>query len=90
MKTKLLFDPRARPVYSHLEPIVDLLLDHGNALAREYRWGENRTGFYCFLARPIDFKLVEASFDLPSCIRFIGERDTIECDKTWTSIQGCM
>jgi hypothetical protein len=90
MKKKILFDPCTRPVYSHLEPIIDLLLGQGNTLAHKYRWGENRTGFFCHLAKPIDFKLIEASFELPPWVRLTGERDAIECDKTWTTIQGCM
>ena len=45
-KRMINFDPRARPVYSHLDPIVDLLLGNGNRLSYEFRWGENRTGFY--------------------------------------------
>jgi hypothetical protein len=90
MKAKLAFDPTVRPVYSHLEPIVDLLLANGNKLALPYRWGENRTGFYCILAQPIDFPLVRASFDLPSHVRLEVETGSIQCDVTWASMRGAM
>lgn len=91
MKANLVtFDSSVRPVYSHLEPIVDLLLRSGNRLARDYRWGENRTGYFCFLQYPIDFELIESSFELPEFIRLDRENDAIECDQTWASIRGGM
>ena len=65
MANELVFDPAVRPVYAHLEPIVDLLLKGGNKLALPYRWGENRTGYFCFLEKPIDFTLIESAFLLP-------------------------
>lgn len=87
-KSEIIFDPTARPVYLHLEPIVDLLLANGNQLSREYRWGENRTGFYCFLKRSLDFDLIERTFELPSFVRLNREEDAIECDRTWATIRG--
>jgi hypothetical protein len=65
MKQKISFDSVVRPVYSHLDPAVELLLEEGNELARDYRWGENRTGYFCLLLRPIDFDLIEAKFEVP-------------------------
>jgi hypothetical protein len=79
-----------RPEYFHLEPIVDLLLKNGNQLAKTYRWGENRTGFFCFLARPLDFDLIESTFIVPEFVRLDREHDVIECDKKWASIKGSM
>jgi hypothetical protein len=90
MPTELVFDPSARPVYSHLEPIVDLLLKEGNELARGYRWGENRTGYYCFLVKPVDFDLIESTFLLPPNVRLDRDEDSVECDVTWASIKGGM
>lgn len=89
-RTEIVFDPSARPVYSHLEAIVDLLLTNGNELSRPYRWGENRTGFYCLLKHPIDFDLIEEMYIVPSFVRFDQENDAIECDRTWASIRGGM
>jgi len=90
MATELKFDPAIRPVYSHLDPIVDLLLQGGNLLAREYRWGENRTGYFCFLQKPIDFDLIDATFTLPPSVRLDRDQDGVECDVTWASIKGGM
>lgn len=84
------FDKRSIKPYEHLEPIVDFLLEKGNQLSRQYRWGENRTGYFCFLEEPIDFELIEKEFSLPSYIRFDREGNSIECDKTWVSIKGAV
>lgn len=88
MRTPILFDPFVRPVYAHLEPIVDLLLANGNALALPFRWGENRTGFFCSLSKPIDFDLIETTFSLPSTVRLARVEGNVECDVTWACIQG--
>ena len=89
-KATITFDSRVRPVYSHLEPIVDLLLRNGNSLAKDFRWGENRSGFYCFLQAPLDFDLIEKSFVIPESIRLDRENNEINCDHTWASIKGGM
>lgn len=90
MRTTISFDPSVRPVYAHLEPIVDLLLANGNQLARPYRWGENRTGYYCFLSKPIDFDLIESAFVLPQTVSLDRSEGSVECDVTWASIKGDM
>lgn len=90
MRIELVLDEAVRPVYMHLEPIVDLLLKSGNKLAIEYRWGENRTGFFCHLEKPIDFALVESAFVLPVFVRLHPEAGSIECDVTWATIRGGM
>jgi hypothetical protein len=90
MLTTISFDSSARPVSTHLEPIVDLLLQHGNKLARPYRWGENWNGFFCFLAKPIDFDLIESTFVLPDTVRLARLDGSVECDVTWATIKGNM
>lgn len=52
-------DTNSPKPYEHLKPLVELLIDSGNRLARAYRWGENRTGYFCLLVNPIDFALLE-------------------------------
>ena len=89
-KRQITFDSKVRPVYSHLEPIVDLLLTNGNSLSHEYRWGENRTGFYCHLQHRLDFDLIESTFEFPSFVRLNRQNDSVECDQTWASIVGGM
>lgn len=82
------FDKRSITPYEHLEPLIDFLLENGNELARSYRWGENRTGYFCLLEKPIDFELIERAFLLPPYIRLMREKDAIECDKSWVSVKG--
>jgi len=87
-KTTIAFNSATRPVYSHLEPVVDILLENGNKLARDYKWGENRTGFYCLLQKPIDFDLIERTFEIPSYVRLDRQSSVIECDLSWVTIRG--
>lgn len=67
-----------KPRYSLLDPVLDLLLSHGNELATSDRWCSNPTGYFALLKRPIDFDLVESKFDLPTSVsldRSYGEID---------------
>ncbi len=89
-KLMITYDPSTRPVYAHLDPIVDFLISNGNYLARDFKWGENRTGYFCFMAEKIDFDRIEQLFIIPDFIRLDRENDAIECDQTWTSIRGGM
>jgi hypothetical protein len=82
------FSPEVRPVYSHLEPIVDLLLQHGNSLAREYRWGENRTGHFCLLSKPIDFELIKSTYEVSPFVHLEEDKGLIGCAVTWATIFG--
>ena len=64
-KIRIDYDAAARPVYLHLEPLVEKLIENGNAVATtQYRWGENRTGWFCQLSKPIDFAFLEQIFDI--------------------------
>ncbi len=56
------------PRYALLDPILDYLLANGNHLATIYRWGSNPTGYFAILKKPIDFDLIEQSFELPASI----------------------
>ena len=69
---------RGKRGHSLLDPVVDLLLAHGNRLAVPYRWGSNPTGYFCLLAHPVDFDLVEASFDIPSSVTLNRRLGTID------------
>lgn len=64
---------KGKPRYTILEPILQLLLLHGNELATSYRWGSNATGYFCLLKHPIDLDLVERFFELPPSIQLIKE-----------------
>ena len=79
-KIKLLNDaPRWAMPYAHLDPVVDFLLDHGNRLAHDFRWGSNREGFFCHMAFPIDFEQLQSAFDFPSTILLGRDRNVIYC-----------
>jgi hypothetical protein len=75
-------------IYAHLEPIVDALLQSGNNLSRQERWGSTKDGFVCCLEGPIDFALVRRSFALPESIVLVDQKDLISCRKTWATING--
>lgn len=85
---KIMYNKRSLNPHEYLDPIIDFLIEKGNSLSRDYRWGENRTGFFCFLTEEIDFDLIATEFELPSYVRLNKAENLIECDKTWASIKG--
>jgi hypothetical protein len=89
MKRTVIADigPMNSPVYTHLQPLVDFLLASGNELSHAFMWGSNRDGYYCHLAKPIDFQALEKSFIIPRTVHFIPERDTIYCERSGSIIQ---
>jgi hypothetical protein len=64
--------------YAILEPILELLLRHGNELDHDYRWGSNPTGYFCILKKPIDFSLVREHFILPASIVLMEDYGCID------------
>jgi len=66
------------PKYNVLEPILELLLENGNELATDYRWGSNPTGYFCVLKHSIDFELIERTFSLPSSIQVLRQFGSID------------
>lgn len=73
--------------FAVLEPVLQLLLESGNELATEYRWGANPTGYFCLLKRPIDFPLIERNFDLPASVKLLKEYGIIDYKLGTTVIQ---
>ena len=69
--------------YQNLEPILHELLLTGNKIATEYRWGQDRTGFFCILRFPIDKALVLSNFELPSEVYFSND------GSLWSGMTGC-
>lgn len=76
------------PIYAHLEPIVTVLLAHGNLLARSDRWGSTRDGFVCYLQKPIDFELIREKFELPGSVVLAESKDLVACEDSWATIYG--
>jgi hypothetical protein len=83
-----LSDGDKESTYAHMLPIVELLLRHGNALAENGPFYQDRDGWRCDLCRPIDFQLVRSSFILPASTKLVPEHDSILCLNTWTVITG--
>lgn len=86
MKKTILSEPnREMPIHSHLEEVINCLLEAGNELSLGFRWGSNREGFYCYLSKPIDFDLLEDKFEFPNTISLVRQRNVIFCKAT-----GCL
>ena len=89
---KLVIQPECsdptKPIFEHLEPIVSVLLQGGNQLARGERWGSTKDGFVCFLKAPIDFALVTEKCELPATIVYSQKHDFIGCTLTGAAIYG--
>ncbi|WP_444919799.1 hypothetical protein ACJJID_12715 [Microbulbifer sp. CnH-101-G] len=82
-KTATKFD-----VCTHLQPIVKVLEDNGNAADR-------LTGIICdkgdgnilLVENEIDFKLIENHFELPDFIVMNEQKSRIVCSKCWCSLE---
>lgn len=82
--------------YTHLEPIVELLLAAGNELSdplpnfplQEKGFYMDRDGWKCDLKMPIDFKLVSSNFEIPPSIIISEKNNSILCQNTWVEIRG--
>ncbi len=77
-------DPR-QP-FLNLMPIVDVLVEHGNA-AQDAGFVWNPEGWTCQLIRQIDFDLVRRSFELPPSIVLSEQHDAILDRRSWISIE---
>lgn len=73
--------------YSHLQPLVDFLLDGGNKSLHPYLWGNDRTGYFCHLQDDIDFEGIRKNFDLPASIKINEKEQTIDCMNTYSLIK---
>ncbi len=77
----------AQRPFANLLPLVDALLEGGNALVDD-GFVPNPDGWRCRLTRPIDFDLVRDRFEIPDTIQLSPEHDTILDRLTWCSIEG--
>lgn len=75
------------PDYSHLQPIVDYLINSGNKSVNSYLWGNNRTGYFCHLQNDIDFDGIKKAFDIPDSIKIDEKTQTIDCFNTYSLIK---
>lgn len=73
--------------YSHLQPIVDYLIKHGNESVNDYIWGNNRTGYFCHLKHDIDFSAIKENFIIPDSIKINESNQSIDCFNTYSIIR---
>ena len=78
--------------YTHLEPLVQALIDHGNPLAKEGPNGglfcPTQGGWVAYLSERIDWAWVAETFELPERLRYKPDDDEIVDHKNWVSILG--
>ena len=81
------YPEKGSPDYSHLQPIVDWLLEHGNELAYDFMWGNDRTGYFCHLKKDIDFDGLESNFEFPQSLKIDRDKQMIDCFNTYSVIK---
>jgi hypothetical protein len=78
--------------FTHLVPLVEALVAHGNPLARPPRDGgvfsPTQGGWVAYLRDRIDWDWVQATFELPDLVRYDRKEDEIFDHKNWISILG--
>ena len=78
--------------YTHLIPLVQGLLDHGNALTlpgpNGALFAPGQGGYVAYLADRIDWDWVQATFALPDLVRYDADEDEVFDHKNWVSILG--
>jgi hypothetical protein len=74
--------------YSHLEPLVQALVETSNRTVRPEGFYLDKDGWRCDLEKPIDFALLAARFEIPPTIKLSPQHDSILCQNTWVEIQG--
>jgi len=90
MSEKITIEPypaAGQPEYSHLQPVADFLLEHGNKSSNSFLWGNNRTGYFCHLESDIDFEALKSNFHFPDSIKINEKTQTIDCFNTYAVIK---
>jgi hypothetical protein len=73
-------------VCSHLQPILELLSLRGNAFDASGPLDKSRGGSTRLVAKPIDFELIERSFEIPTFIELNRTDRAVICRKCWCDI----
>ena len=78
--------------YTHLVPLVEALVEHGNQLADPPPDGgvfsPGQGGWVAYLRGRIDWDWVQESFELPDLVRYDPAQDEIFDHKHWISVLG--
>lgn len=72
-------------VCSHLQPILELLKEHGNIVDDSRALDKTRGGSR-FVMRPIDFALIETTFEIPKFIELNRASRAVICRRCWCDI----
>lgn len=76
-------------VCSHLEPILNKLEEHGAKWDKSQKLKTDKGGAYTLkLKTPIDFNLIEDTFEIPHFIEISKEFNSIICRRCWCDIEG--
>lgn len=76
------------PPYSHLEPLVEFLIERGNKINGPTRWRNTPSGWLCSLLLPIDAGILRRDVVLPPSIQFDEGNNAVGCQLTWCTIMG--
>ena len=82
--------------YAHLVSVVEFLIQNGNVFSEpvngfvpnEFGFYQDRDGWKCDLAKPIDFELLKEHFNFPKTILLNQKDNVIFCKKSWIEIRG--
>jgi hypothetical protein len=92
-KVRIAADPEDEHLpFTHLLPLVQALVDHGNPLAlpgpKGGLFSPSQGGWVAYLSHRIDWAWVQDTFDLPDLVRYNPKADEIFDHKNWISILG--
>ncbi len=75
-------------VCSHLRPILDLLASHGNSYDPSAPLYTDKGGGHTgsVTSHPIDFELIERTFEIPSFIELNRRLRSVVCRRCWCAI----
>lgn len=75
-----------KPIYSHLDIIVDWLLLHGMTQTSPERWMNTPGGWICTLKGNVNFDVLSEVFDFPESIHLDRKNTTIVCLASYSDI----
>lgn len=73
-------------VCSHLQSILEVLEEHGNTFDHSAPLDKSRGGSTRLVSKPIDFELIERTFEIPEFIEFNNPHRAVICRRCWCDI----
>ena len=80
-------EQHGEPVWKHLEPLVQRLVDLGNAVVHG-GFRPTQRGWECGLAEPLDVVVAQEAVGADERLEFDAGRDELTCRHCWTSLAG--